>query len=460
MFKKILTLMGVGVLLLSLTACTSADPFELLENSQNVMDEVDSMVMDISIDVDVDTGLMSVTVPMTGRMAVDGSSNEMSMDLGASFDMMGQPLEMSFGMHLRDGHLYTDEDGRRDRMPLPFGTSQDEIINSMAIGLDIDEGLVEEVEVEETDSGYRLELTLDPNETDGILPEFIDGFIDGFIEGFIEGFTGAFPGGGGPSDVERIEMILYMDEDHYQESIQVIIEMSMRLEGVDSTVTVDVTMDFVQIGDVNVQFPAWIDQPIGATGGGNVDASGHALIGNWDNGSGRIFLFGIGDPNAVEFRADGTLIITGGRNAGTMNWEPAGMGTITVGHATLTYRVSGDQLTLTDRANDDWIFDRAGGRSSSSNNNRNNDEDWEAFIEEFDAFVDEYIAVIDRLVENPNDLSAINQLEEMTEEVEDYWMERAFAIEDTLSGSDLAAFDRAMNRLVDRVLDALDEASL
>jgi len=107
----------------------------------------------------------------------------------------------------------------------------------------------------------------------------------------------------------------------------------------------------------------------------NNDFANHNLIGEWENGSGRIFLFGLGDPSSVEFRDDGTVIITGGRSAGVANWEPGVAGSFTINNTTLTYRISGDQLTITDSARDDWSFDRVGGRSPSRDNDRNNDGD-------------------------------------------------------------------------------------
>jgi len=91
-------------------------------------------------------------------------------------------------------------------------------------------------------------------------------------------------------------------------------------------------------------------------GSGNDD---HDLIGSWDNGEGRIFLWVFGRADAVEFRDNGTVIITEGRDSQTVDWSAGNSGHFTAGNREFTYTIVGDTLTITDSANDSWSFDRA-----------------------------------------------------------------------------------------------------
>jgi len=354
MLKKMLTFMGGAVLFLSLTACGSSyDAFELLENSHEVMADVDSMEMEFDIEVSVDAGFMSMTMPIDGRLAMDTNAN-MSMEMGMSM----MELDMSMEMYFRDGYLYMNEDGQRDVMPMDVGTARDEMVGTLAIGTDIDENQVEEATVERIDDGYRLEFILDTDQ----------GGID-FVDGFIEGFVSTLAEPGTRSDLESASMVIYLDEDYYHTSVQMEIELAMRIDGMDADVTVGMIMDVVQIGNVTVQFPAWLDDMHGTS------IEGHELLGTWENGDGRILLFTFGRADSVEFREDGTVVITEGRNSRTVDWEPGQPGEFTAGNFSFTYTIRGDVLTITDSADDDWTFDREGTGAPVDDDDDEDEED-------------------------------------------------------------------------------------
>jgi len=439
MLKKILTFMGAALLFLSLTACSSNyTAFELLELSHEAMEDVDSIMVEMDMGVTIDAGGMAMTVPITANMSIDViSPTEANMSMQATMSAMGMTSNMD--MYFRDGYLYVDEDGFRERAPMSVAMALEEIAGPMGIDTDLNESWIEESNVESVDDGYRLEFELNESALRNI-----------FDMGLIHDIAGP----GARLDVETVIMVIYLDEDYYQTAIQLEIEVETTFEGQDATMSIDIAIDILQHGNVTVHFPAWLDDMQGG------QIAGHELLGLWDNGDGRVFLFGVGDPDAIEFREDGTVIITGGRNAGTVNWEPGSAGSITIGHADLTYRISGNTLTITDSWGDDWTFDRAGTGSSATNDNRNNnDEDWEAFIEEFEAWVEDYLGFVQRLIDDPSDTAALGTLMDMMDEADD-WMDRADDVQDSLSGADLRAFHDAMDDIVDRILDALEQVGL
>ncbi|MCL2559458.1 MAG: hypothetical protein FWE07_03125 [Turicibacter sp.] len=91
--------------------------------------------------------------------------------------------------------------------------------------------------------------------------------------------------------------------------------------------------------------------------GGNPESE---IIGTWDNGSGRIFLFVFDEAEEVEFRDNGRVVITQGDGASrTVDWELGDdEGTFVADGQNFTYTVRGDVLTITDSWNDSWTFDR------------------------------------------------------------------------------------------------------
>ena len=90
--------------------------------------------------------------------------------------------------------------------------------------------------------------------------------------------------------------------------------------------------------------------------GGSSDTE---LIGSWENGSGNRFLFVFDEADEVEFRANGTVVITQDGTSRTVNWELGDApGTFTAADDDFTYSVYDDELTIIDSWNDSWTFDR------------------------------------------------------------------------------------------------------
>jgi len=83
-----------------------------------------------------------------------------------------------------------------------------------------------------------------------------------------------------------------------------------------------------------------------------------ALLGYWENGSGRIFLFVFQRAGSVEFLANGTVIITEDGEQNIVDWTTTRSGSFTADGRQFTYLIEGDVLTITDSANDDWTFER------------------------------------------------------------------------------------------------------
>jgi len=100
------------------------------------------------------------------------------------------------------------------------------------------------------------------------------------------------------------------------------------------------------------------DRPNVSQNVGSQERDDHALIGTWDNGSGRIFLFVFNEADSVEFRANGTVVITEGRSSRTVNWSSSGPGAFTADGQNFAYSIRGNILTITDSWDDSWTFDR------------------------------------------------------------------------------------------------------
>jgi len=88
------------------------------------------------------------------------------------------------------------------------------------------------------------------------------------------------------------------------------------------------------------------------------DLEDHDLVGVWDNGYGARFLFVFGEADSVEFRDNGTVIITADGRSRTINWEPGRSGNFRADNQNFRYSIQGNILTITDSWDDDWTFER------------------------------------------------------------------------------------------------------
>ena len=160
------------------------------------------------------------------------------------------------------------------------------------------------------------------------------------------------------------------------------------------------------------------------------------LLGLWENGTGRVFLWVFGRADSVEFLADGTLIITEDDDSETVDWSPDNSGVFTADGRSFTYSIDGDVLTITDSSNDEWSFDREG---STANDEDEDDEDWRQFLADYDDLVT-------RVLDNPIDASLLEEAWEMEARADD--------IIETIDNDDILEF---MTELL-RILERLDES--
>lgn len=341
MVKKISMLVGLFALFFGLAACgNNYDAFELLQNSHEVMEGVESMIIEIDTEIDVDAGFMSMEMPISGRIYMEIlSETEANLAMEMAMEIMDQPMDMS--MYFRDGYLYTDMMGDRERTPMDMEEALEALAGTGTFDVNIDEDWIESSSAESTGEGYQLSFTLNEGAMIDMMGNQGDALgIDELSEDEIE--------------IGRFTMVVYLDEDYYQTSSELDMEMTFTVEETDATMEIRMVMDIVQLGDVSVEFPDWLDQlvrtPIGE----------HDLLGTWDNGSGGALLWVFGSADSVEFRANGTVIITEDGDSETVDWVSGEPGHLTADDQEFTYSIAGDALTITDSANDDWTFVREG----------------------------------------------------------------------------------------------------
>ena len=265
---------------------SNLNALELLERSHQAQEEIDSMIMDVDVELGVSMPGMSVDIPMTMRLEME-SEDRMRMDMNVS--MMG--MDMDTTTFLRDGYEYTEEEefGVVNRSRSAVDTAGAIEAFEMFDTTFVTENMIEDSSASRTNDGYRLELTLD---IDSMMPFFenLDMMDDLFDFDDVFGDW-------------HISMIMYIDGDYLPISLELNMEVEVAIEGMDATMVLNMIMTMVQFGDVTIDFPYWLDE-MGEVG---VDLSGDPiaatdLIGTWEwDIGGHIFVFNADGTGTDQF---------------------------------------------------------------------------------------------------------------------------------------------------------------
>ena len=246
MFKKILMIMGISVSLLSLIACGGDNDsyndsaFELFERSQEAMADIDSFIIALDLVTEGSVAGVSEETEMSLQMSL-----EMLSDTEARMSASGTVMGIEVDFYFRDGYMYMDLLGERNREAMDFEEAF-EMTGGSLVESTLEEEWIESSSVESLeDGGYRLNFTLDPV---GMLgPSFGDNIAGiPFSEDMIDGGT--------------VEMVFYIGADYHITHAEV--EMNVTFIILGETMSMDISVDatYIQLGDVSVEFPAWLDE--------------------------------------------------------------------------------------------------------------------------------------------------------------------------------------------------------
>ena len=324
----------------------SLDAFALLARSSKVMEDVDSMIMDLDMQMRFTAPGIAIDIPLNARMYIEMlNDSDLYMKLEMEMDMFG--MTESVNMYFRDGYFYTVEDGNVTRELLDSEAALDQAMDNMMVMdslFDFDSDMIESSSVRRIDEGYRLEFTLNNDATMDLLARQ-DG-MDMFDLN--------------DSDFEDGDAVItiYLDENYRQTTFSLDMSIPFTEDGITGAVSMLTTLTYVQIGNVTVHFPDYLDHIGESPHIRTVGLTESPLLGYWENGSGDVFLWVFNQADSVHFLENGTVIITEDGVSETATWEVTELGAFTVNDRAFTYAIQGDVLTITDSSNDNWSFER------------------------------------------------------------------------------------------------------
>lgn len=253
--KKLLVMVTMLILIVSLVACGESldlgdhpnnhlNAFDLLRHSNEAQANITSMITEINVQTRTSrSGELIDDYSTMMRMEIE---NENKLRVDFNHDITGS-TPFSSTVFLRKGYLYTEMD-RSDSFdtPLRFREEMDPFfmmeINSMVNFFDmnfITEEMLADSSVTLTDNGYRVAFTLD---IEGVLALANHlGTLDDPDEDF---------------ETFYFSVLIYLDENYLPIFSQIIGEVSFDGELDEITMT----MTTIQIGNVVINFPDWLDE--------------------------------------------------------------------------------------------------------------------------------------------------------------------------------------------------------
>ena len=250
--KKLLATVTILTAVVSLTACGESLDLGDSTNSNLTAFEL------LSYSTEAQAGVTSIIMEMDFRrhfLISDGSTDDHSATMRMEIESEGKRrvdyevagvMSIVETIFLRDGYMYTERE-RSDSFDTPlrkrervdaYGMMDIEGIDRYFDTSFITENMLESLSASRTDNGYRLEFAYN---TEGIAA-----FIS-IVSGMDEGINSLYD-----SDISKI---LYIDENY----LPIFTEISMSINYGGEQEELVTTMTAVQIGDVIIDFPYWVD---------------------------------------------------------------------------------------------------------------------------------------------------------------------------------------------------------
>jgi len=323
---------------------SNLDAFELLQRSHDVMSGFDSTIIDFSAEIEIAAAGFSLEMPMTGRIYTEMIS-ETDANIMMEMEISAFGTHTSTTIFYRDGYMYTDLSGERTREAMDLDFALGQIADMTMFDIDITENRIINSSVESRRDGYRLTFELNADAMLDAMGEYAEDLSVADIEGGAFIFT------------------IYLDNNYQQVSSVFDVEVEFMDMGMSADMSISMRTDVVQVGDVTIAFPSWLDSVATIE---FIDTADAPFIGYWGNGSGSEWLFVFEEADSVEFLPNGTVIIYEGRMEFIESWSLGSDNILRVAGREFTWEISGEILTIIDSWDDDRTFRREGSTTSSN----------------------------------------------------------------------------------------------
>ena len=219
-------------------------PYELLKRSSEALLEIGSFLMNSNtlMTMNVLGEIMEIT--MDGTIAyVMRSEVDMDMRMEMTTTVLGESIEAV--SYFRDGMLYMDMMGERFRMPMPL-----EALLQQSGLIDFPEAAIVNQHITEENDLTFVHFTL----SGSYLASLVDNMLSGLGMSDLPGLDDL------DLNLSDVTMVVALDEDYIMQSMNMLVILSMTVEGFTISATMNTTYEVVQLGGITVDFPDDLDE--------------------------------------------------------------------------------------------------------------------------------------------------------------------------------------------------------
>ena len=215
--------------------------YELFTNASESLAEAASILMHSEVDMTMVLDGLTMDITMTSEIAqVIRSATDIDMRMESTATAMG--MTMPSVIYFRNGMYYIDMMGMQSRVPMPLEEvleqtgliefPEDAIISQAVMAGDLT------TEVTFTLSGYAMES---------------------FVESLAGGMFEMLDLGDLSMSIGDIEITAILDSDGFLSSMLMNMTISMMMEGVSASTSMNMRTEVLQVGGVTVDFPDYLD---------------------------------------------------------------------------------------------------------------------------------------------------------------------------------------------------------
>jgi hypothetical protein len=246
--KKIVVMLLVLTLMLTMTACVGSGPktaqaaYDIYSRAAEAMSNIESLAANTNMTMSMSYEGEEIKIELAGFIKeVILSETEVEMQLEMNTSTMGQDMEIK--AFYKDGIYYMESLGQKVSMEMPLDQMLEQA-NTKA--LSFPDTAIKSQRATEKDGGQELSFTLDGT----VLTDAIAGQL-----GNLSAMLGEQP----DMTLSDIEYMVFIDGKSSLKTTWMSFSMEMGMMGETIPVSAEISMEYVQINNVSIDFPADLD---------------------------------------------------------------------------------------------------------------------------------------------------------------------------------------------------------
>ena len=242
--RKVTSVLLILIMVVAFSACGGSDSesaLDLYNNAGKKLSEADSYSATMNMDMAMDVAGQSMNVDTKGNIKQVGSGDDMELETDMTTDAMGISSETK--AYYKDGYYFMEVEGQKMKVKMDAAEALSQMNSST---VEIPEDAVKDSSVTDKDGGKEVSLTLDGQK---LMDEASD----------MLGSMSGYDSGANDMKVGDFDVTAFIDGDGNLKSTTMKFNITMTIQGQETSVDATMEMTIDQVGGVTIDFPSDLD---------------------------------------------------------------------------------------------------------------------------------------------------------------------------------------------------------